>query len=244
LRIFVREDGRPYPTILFWLFFVPVLIILLAGGCAVLNRRAEQTRVAGALTGTPPPAETAAPSASATPRAATLVPTATQFVYDDPGDWEFVERTDPTVKKYLDLQDWQREQVWHAFEEFWNLYNRNEGGLPDWATIEPHIRGSFLELVRGEFDRALESGRYVYLVEKIEDIPHRAMVLESPAPEDVKVKIILVMERSYQVQYRDVATGAVLEEGKWLPYRSWSFIMSFRGGNWVAEEEIHELFPE
>jgi hypothetical protein len=149
LRIFVREDGRPYPTILFWLFFVPVLIILLAGGCAVLNRRAEQTRVAGALTGTPPPAETAAPSASATPRAATLVPTATQFVYDDPGDWEFVERTDPTGKKYLDLQDWQREQVWHAFEEFWNLYNRNEGGLPDWATIEPHIRGSFLELVRG-----------------------------------------------------------------------------------------------
>lgn len=244
LRFFVREDGRPYPTTLFWLFFVPVFIILLAGGCALLNRQAEQTRVAAALTGTPPVAETEVLRVTATPRSPTPVSTATQFVYDDPSGWEFVERADPTGKKYLDLQDWQREQVWHAFEEFWNLYNHNEGGLPDWEAIEPHITGSFVEFVRGEFDRALENGRYIYLVERLEDIPHRAMVLESPEPEHVMVKIILVMERSYQVQYRDIATAAILEEGKWLPYSTWSFIMSYRNGLWVIEQESHELFPE
>jgi len=244
LRFFVREDGRRHPTILFWLFFVPVGIILIAGGCAVLNRRAELTRVAAALTGTPTPAETVLPTATVTPRSPTLESTATPFVYDDPSDWEFVERTDPTGKKYLDLQDWQREQVWHAFEEFWNLYNHNERGLAHWEAIEPYVTGSFVEFVRGDYDRALETGRYIYLVERLQDIPHRAMVLESPGPADVKIKIVLVMERSYQVQYRDVATGAILEEGKWLPYATWTFILSYQDGLWVIEQESHELFPE
>lgn len=246
LRFFVREDGRRHPTILFWLFFVPVFTIVVAGCYAVLNRRAEQTRVAAALTKTPTAAsmETSVPVATSTPGAPTGEPTATPFVYDDPSGWEFIERTDPTGKKYLDLQDWQKAQVWHAFEEFWNLYNHNESGLPDWEAVEAYVTGSFVEFVRGDYDRAQETGRYIYLAERLEDIPHRAMVLQSAGPRDVKVKIILVMERSYQVQYRDVGTGVILEQGKWLPYATWNFIMSYQDGRWVIEEESHELFPE
>jgi len=246
LRFFVREDGRRYPTILFWLFFVPLLALVIAGCYAALNRRAEQTRVAAALTGTPTATatETPAPAPTHTPGPPTGESTPTEYVYDDPSDWEFIERTDPTGTTYLDLEDWQKEQVWHAFEEFWNLYNHNEGGLPDWEAIEPYIAGSFIDFVRGDYDSALETGRYIYLVERLADIPHRAMILESSGPEGVKVKVILVMERSYQVQYRDVATGAIAEEGKWLPYRTWNFTMSFRNGRWVIEQESHEPFAE
>lgn len=244
LRFFVREDGRPYPTILFWLFLVPLVVILLAGGCAVLNRAAEQTRVAAALTGTPTLVETVVPAATATPRSPTPEPTATQFVYDDPSSWEFLERTDPTGKKYLDLQDWQREQVWHAFEEFWNLLYHNESGLPDWAAVEPYVAGSFVDFAQGTYDFAEENGKYLYILESVGDIPHRAVVLDSAEDGDIQVKVILGMERSYQIQYRDPKTGVVLEEGKWLPYKSWSFIMSFQNGHWVIHEEEHELFEQ
>ena len=246
LRLFVRENGRPYPTILFWLFFVPLLAIIVAGCYAVLNRRAEQTRVAAALTRTPtaPATETSAPASTSTPEPPTGEPTATGYVYDDPSGWEFVERTDPTGTTHLDLQDWQKEQVWHAFEEFWNLYNHNESGLPEWEVIEPYIAGLFVDFARGDYDSALDRGRYIYLVERLQDIPHRAMVLESSEAGDVKVRVILVMDRSYQVQYRDVDTGAIVEEGKWLPYATWTFVMSFRDGRWVIEQESHELFAE
>jgi hypothetical protein len=246
LRLFVDEDDRRHPTILFWLFFIPFMAIVVAGCYAVLNRTAEQTRVAAALTGTPAltAADTSTPAATSTPQPPTGEPTPTQYVYDDPSGWEFVERTDPSGTTYLDLQDWQREQVWHAFEEFWNLYNHNEGGLPDWEAIEPYIAGTFVDFVLGEYGRAEETGRYVYLVERLEDIPHRALVLESPEPGNVRVRAILVMERSYQVEYRDVDTGMILEDGKWLPYAAWEFTMAFQTDRWVVEEETHEVFQE
>jgi hypothetical protein len=246
IRFFVREDGRRYPTILFWLFFVPLLALVIGGCYAVLNRRTEQIRLATALMGTPTPAatETSAPTATSTPGLATGEPTPTEYVYDDPSSWEFVERTDPSGTTYLDLQDWQKEQVWHAFEEFWDIYNRNETGLPSWETLEPYIAGAFVDFARGDYDSALGTGRYIYLVERVEDIPHRAMILGSSGREGVKVKVIFVMERSYQVQYRDVTTGAVVEDGKWLPYQTWNFIMSFRNRRWVIEQENHELFAQ
>jgi hypothetical protein len=231
---------------LFWLFLIPVMMGILAGCYLVLDRRAEQTRVAAALTQTPTvlATETSAPVSTPTPAPPMGEPTPTEYVYDDPSGWEFIERTDPSGTTYLDLQDWQKEQVWHAFEEFWNLYNRSESGLPDWAVIEPHVEGPFVDYVRGDYDHALQTGAYIYFVERLQDIPHRAMVLESSRPGDLKVKVILVMDRSYQLQHRDVDTGAIVEEGRWLPYQTWSFIVSFRDGRWVIEQETHELFSE
>ena len=122
--------------------------------------------------------------------------------------------------------------------------NRSEGGLPDWELIEPYVAGSFVGYVRGDYDHALETGAYIYFLDRLEDIPHRAMVLESSEPGNVKVKVVLVMERSYQLQHRDVRNGAIVEEDRWLPYQSWSFIMGFRDGHWVIEQETHELFQE
>ena len=246
LRFFVRDNGRPYPTILLWLFLIPALTIVLAGCFTVLNRRAEQETVEAALTKAPTPTATVTPvpADSATPSAPTVEPTATEFVYDDPSDWEFVEKTDPGGTKYLDLQDWQKEQVWHAFEQFWNLLYHNDQGLPEWETVEPYVTGSFVDFASGSFEFASENGKYLFLVESVEDIPHRAMILHSTDGGKVQVKIVLGMERSYQVQYRDPETGAVLEEGQWLPYSTWSFITSFQDNRWVIEEEEHELFEE
>src|SRR3990172_6767637 len=150
LRLFVREDGRRYPTILFWLFLVPLLALVIAGCYAVLNRRAEQTRVAAALTGTPTATATEAPAPAPThtPGPPTGEPTPTEYVYDDPSDWEFIERTDPAGTTYLDLQDWQKEQVWHAFEAYWDLWYRSEDGLTPYEEVEAYIAGSFAEGVR------------------------------------------------------------------------------------------------
>jgi len=244
LRFFVREKGRPYPTILFWLFFVPLLAVVIAGCYAVLNRRAEQTRVAAALTRTPTATatETSVPASASTPELPTAEPTATEFVYDDPSGWEFIERTDPTGSTYLDLQDWQKEQVRHAFEEFWNLLYHNENGLPEWDEVEPYVAGPFVDFARGTFDFADQNGRYLYIVEGIEDIPHRAIVLRSSGDGGVEVGVVLGMERSYQIEYRDPETGQVLEQDKWLPYETWSFVMSFQDGHWVIQEEEHESF--
>jgi hypothetical protein len=244
LRFFVREDGRLHPTILFWLFLLPGLAVAVAGCYTVLNRRAEQQTAAAALTKTPTLAATQAaiPTASVTPEPPTPAPTATAYVYDDPSGWEFVEKTDPTGKKYLDLQDWQKEQVWHAFGEFWDLLYHNGNGLPDWDAVESYVTGSFADYVRGDYSHALQTGWYIYFVEGLQDVPHRAMVLESPDPSAVKVKVILGMDRSYQLQHRDVDTGAIVDEGKWLPYQTWSFIMGFRDGSWIIEQESHELF--
>src|SRR3990172_571667 len=244
LRLFVREDGRRYPTILFWLFLVPLLALVIAGCYAVLNRRAEQTRVAAALTGTPTATATEAPAPAPThtPGPPTGEPTPTEYVYDDPSDWEFIERTDPTGTTYLDLQDWQREQVWLAFEGFWNLLYHNESGLPAWEEVEPYAAGSFIEFARGTFDFADQNGKYLFIVEGIQDIPHRAIVLRSAGNGGVQVGVVLGMERSYQIEYRDPETGQVLEQDKWLPYETWSFVMGFQDGQWVIQDEEHESF--
>jgi hypothetical protein len=246
LRFFVREDGRLHPTILFWLFLLPGLTVAVAGCYTVLNRRAEQQTAAAALTKTPTPAatETPAPTAIPTARPPTIEPTATAYVYEDPSGWEFVEKTDPTGKKYMDLQDWQKEQVWHAFEEFWDLLYHNADGLPAWEAVEADVTQPFTEFARGTFDYAAVNGEYLYLVEGLEDIPHRAIVLHSASEGDVEVKVVLGMDKSYQVEYRDPQTGSVLEEGKWLPYSSWSFLMTFRSDHWVVKEEQHETFGE
>ena len=243
-RFFVREEGRRYPTILFWLFLVPLLALVIAGCYAVLNRRAEQTRVTAALTGTPTATamETPAPAPTHTPGPPAGEPTPTEYVYDDPSDWEFIERTDPTGTTYLDLQDWQREQVWHAFEGFWNLLYQNENGLPAWEEVEPYVAGSFIEFARGTFDFADQNGKYLYILEGIEDIPHRAIVLRSAGDGGVQVGVVLGMERSYQIEYRDPETGQVLEQDKWLPYETWSFVMGFQDGQWVIQDEEHESF--
>ena len=121
LRFFVREDGRPHPTILFWLFLVPMLVIVMAGCYLMADNRARQDATAALLTRTPTlEVATMAPTGTLTLPPPTGVPQPTPFVYDNPEGWEFVEKTDPTGKTYLDLQDWQKQQVWHAFTEFWN----------------------------------------------------------------------------------------------------------------------------
>lgn len=245
LRFFVREDGRPHPTILFWLFLVPAFIIVLAGCYLMADSRGRQEATAALLTRTPTlEVATIAPTGTNTPPPPTGVPQPTQFVYDNPEGWEFVEKTDPTGKTYLDLQDWQKQQVWHAFRAFWDIYNHNDAGLPDWSELQKYIAGSFVGFARGDYDAAIQSGRYIYLVEGLDDIPHRAMVLESTNSGGVKVKVILGMDRSYQVQYRDIHTGAILEEGSWLPYATWDFIMAFQDDKWVVEQESHELFSQ
>lgn len=240
LRFFVREDGRRHPTILFWLFLIPLMGIAVAGCYAVLNRRAEQTRVAAALTRTPTPAaaDTSAP-ATPTPRPPTGEPTPTEYVYDDPSGWEFVERTDPTGKKYLDLQDWQREQVWHAFTGFWNLRYRAEHGMTPVEQILPLVTGRYLEGVQYDYNHAARNNEYVYLVQPLSDLS-RAMVLDSAEPGTVRVKVLLVSERGFPLERRDAQTGQVLRTNERFPYRAWDFILTFMDGRWVVEDSSAE----
>jgi hypothetical protein len=236
LRLFVRDDGHRHPTILFWLFFVPLMAIVVAGCYAVLNRRAEQTRVAAALTGTPmlATADASTPTATSTLTPPAVEPTPTEYVYDDPSGWEFVERTDPTGKKYLDLQDWQREQVWHAFQQYWDLWYRAEDGLTPYEEVEPLIAGSFAEGVRSGYETSLQLGQYVYVVLPLNEIS-RAMVLESAEQGNVKVKVVLASDVGFEVQRRDIHTGEVVETNRRFPYRTWSFVLTYVAGRWVIE---------
>jgi hypothetical protein len=245
LRFFVREDGRLHPTILFWLFLLPGLTVAVAGCYTVLNRRAEQQTAAAALTKTPTPAatETPAPTAIPTARPPTIEPTATAYVYDDPSGWEFVEKTDPTGKKYMDLQDWQKEQVWHAFGEFYTLYNRSDKGLTPYKVIEPYISGTFVSFVRGDYQTAERDGKYLYLEPPLEELD-RGMVLSSSSSGSIVVKVMLTSSKGFPAQYRDNLTGAVLEDGKWLPYTTWSFLLTFKDHQWVVEGESHEMYQQ
>jgi hypothetical protein len=240
LRFFVSEDGRRHPTILFWLFLIPLMGIAVAGCYAVLNRRAEQTRVAAALTRTPTPAaaDTSAP-ATPTPRPPTGEPTLTEYVYDDPSGWEFIERTDPTGKKYLDLQDWQREQIWHAFEEFWDLRYRAEHGMTPIEQILPLVTGRYLEGVQYDYDYAAQNGEYVYLVQPLSDLS-RAMLLDSAEGGTVRVKVLLVSEVGFPLERRETSTGQVLSTNERFPYRTWDFMLTFMDGRWVVEDSTAE----
>jgi hypothetical protein len=241
LRFSVSEDGRRHPTILFWLFLIPLMGIAVAGCYAVLNRRAEQTRVAAVLTGTPTHAatDTSAPGATSTPGPPTGETTPTQYVYDDPSGWEFVERTDPAGTTYLDLQDWQREQVWHAFEEFWNLRYRAEHGMTPIEQILPLVTGRYLEGVQYDYDYAAQNGEYVYLVQPLSDLSH-AMLLDSAEGGTVRVKVLLVSEVGFALERRETSTGQVLSTNERFPYRTWDFMLTFMDGRWVVEDSTAE----
>lgn len=236
LRLFVRENGRLHPTILFWLFFIPAFTAIVAGCYLFVDRRGDRATVAASLTRTPAPAtETPEPTPTPTSSPPTLEPTATEFVYDDPSDWEFVERTDPTGKTYLDLQDWQKEQVWHAFERYWERWYRSEDGLTPYEEVEPFIAGDFAEGVRSGYESSLELGQYVYVTQPLSDIS-RAMILDSAEGSNVKVKIALVSDLGFPVERRDINTGGVLETDRRFPYESWTFMLGYMDGRWVIEE--------
>jgi hypothetical protein len=237
LRLFVDEDGRRHPTILFWLFSVPVVVIMIVGGCSVLNRREDQT----GATMTPTSAATEPLVSSLTPTSGlpTGEPTATAFVYDDPSGWEFVERTDPTGKTYLDLQDWQREQVWHAFEEFWDLRYRSEDGMTPFQEIAPYVRGRYLEAVELDYEIAGQNGEYVYLLQPLSETS-RALVLESSEPGNVKVKVVLVSDVGFLLEVRDARTGDVLRTNQRFSYRTWDFTLTFSDGRWIVEDSTAE----
>jgi hypothetical protein len=241
LRFFVRENDRRYPTILFWLFFVPLLAAIIAGCYAVLNRSAEQTRAAAALTRTPTvtATEASAPAATLTPRPSTGEPTPTEYVYDDPIDWGFIERTDPTGTTYLDLQVWQEEQVWHAFEEFWNLRYRSEQGMTPIEQILPLVTGRYSEGIRYDYDYAAQNNEYVYLLQPLSDLS-RAVVLESAESGVIRVQVLLVSEIGFPLERRDAQTGQVLRTDGRFPFRTWDFILRFLDGRWVVEDSTAE----
>jgi len=241
LRFFVRDNGRPYPTILLWLFLIPALTIVLAGCFTVLNRRAEQETVEAALTKTPTLMATVAadPTGTATPNPPTAVPAATEFVYDDPSGWEFIEKTDPSGKKYMDLLDWQKEQVWHAFEVFWNLRYRAEGGMTLFEVIEPLVSGRYLEGVLFDYEFATDHGEYVYLLQSL-DATNRAMILDSDEAGEVRVKVVLISDSGFPLERRDVQTGGVLETDRKFPYKTWEFMLTYLEGRWIVEDSTAE----
>ena len=161
------------------------------------DSRARQEATSALLTRTPTlEIATTAPTVTLTPRPPTGVPQPTPFVYDDPSGWEFVEKTDPTGKTYLDLQDWQKQQVWHAFNAFWDLLYHNPGGLPDWAEVQPYVAGSFTQFAHGTYDFADQNGKRLYIVEGIEDIPHRAWSCGHPETTECRLLSILGMDQT------------------------------------------------
>ena len=236
-RFFVWDNGRPYPTILFWLFFVPALTMVLGGCYLVLDRRAEQQTVEAALTRTLTPTGTitAVPTKTGTPNPPTAQPSATEFVYDDPSDWEFVEKTDPAGTKYLDLQDWQKEQVWRAFDAFWNLRYRAEGGMTPFEAIEPLVTGRYLEGVLFDYEFAKAQGQYVYLLQSLDET-NRAMILNSEEGGGARVKVVLVSDSGFPLERRDVQTGEVLEIDRKFPYKTWDFILTYLDDRWIVED--------
>lgn len=241
VKFFTEKDGRRRPTGLFWWFAVLIGIIVVGVGLQVYQK-IQDDRFNARLTpsATVPPTETSPPDATATD---TVEPSPTGYVYDDPSTWEFVLRTDPAGTEYWDLQDWQKEQVWHFFEEFWNLYHRSSEGFPDQDVLMNYVVGEYADVILEKYEN-LESGEftgYTYIEIPFEDMTGGILLGSHPGDAPVRVEVFFYFDSPMPVTTRDYETGSIVRDLEYVEIRSWTFFLIFTDDGWKIEKAEGEV---
>ena len=186
IRLFVEKDGRRKPSLFFFIFFFWILAALFMLAHTLLTQHAQRSAAAAYLSRTPTPTHTSSPTASSTPTP-TVTPTPsntstpTPFVYSDPATWELieVEQEDGSIK--LELQDWQKAEIRHFFEEYYNLAWRSQTGMPE------------LEQVLGYL---IDPAADYYQNDLFPELIRRGIFLEYPSTEHLFIYIRYLPEHS------------------------------------------------
>jgi len=224
IRLFVEEDGRRKPTLFFFIFFFWILAALFMLAWTLLTQQAQRRAAAAYLSRTPTPTPTSSPTATDTPTPSippvpSGTPTPTPFVYSDPSTWELieVEQEDGSVK--LELQDWQKAEIRHFFEEYYNLAWRSQTGMPELEQV--------LEYLTGNFQRNISKGVYPELIRRgyyFEYPPLENLLIdisylheESLDNGEIRIEITLQNPINWQTISRNVDTGEIVDKRDYGP---------------------------
>ncbi|MBN1267629.1 MAG: hypothetical protein JXA25_19210 [Anaerolineales bacterium] len=251
VRLFEEKDGKRRPGAILWMFVGLAVIGAWAGGTLVV-RDVRQSRAAAAyLTKTVTPTASETPEPGITPTASEtpvpsptpIPPTEAPYVYDDPGTWELVQATDIAGNEYLDMQDWQKEQVLHAFTEYYNLAWRSMDGAPGMDEVLKYFTEIEYQVYRDEFyPEAIRRNQYLTFP-ALSDLFLTISYCEDESRSKGGFRLILLLTdlENWVSHYRNFKTGKIESESNMGP-RTFEYRIVYKDGGWkVYLEDIHKI---
>lgn len=247
IRLFVEEDGRRKPSLFFFIFFFWILAALFMLAHTLLTQHAQRSAAAAYLSRTPTPTHTSSPTASSTPTPTVTAtpsdtPTPTPFVYSDPATWELieVEQEDGSIK--LELQDWQKAEIRHFFEEYYNLAWRSQTGMPELEQVLGYLTGDFYEYIEKDvYPELIRRGYYLeypplgQLNSELSYLP-----LHSEVWGGFRVELVLSNPINWHTNLRNIAGGNLIDSRDYGPTVN-SYQMIFENSKWkIYLSKIYE----
>jgi len=251
VKMIEERDGKRRPGAIVWMFLGLAVIGVWAGGTQLLRERKQQQAAAAYLTKTvtatasetPEPSRTQEASATPQPSQTPAPATETPYVYDDPATWELVVVTDIAGNTTLDLQDWQKEQVLHAFAEYYNLAWRSMDGAPAMDDVLLYFTETEYEVFKNQYyPEAIRRNQYLTFPE----LDSLFMTLyyseqETQSRGGFRVVLLLTNPNNWLAYYRNFQSGAIETESNMGP-RTFEYRIVFDEGQWkVYFEDIHKI---
>ena len=226
IRLFTEEDGKRKPTLFFFIFFFWIFALIAVLGYKYLSARSASRAAAAYLSRTPTPTATATPTSTASPvpsttptPSGTLTPT--PFVYSDPATWELVEVPSEDGSTSLELQDWQKAEIYQAFEEYYNYSVRSEFGIPDLNKASEFMVSPRLETFQNEtYPEYLTRGFYIkyppldQLKVKIEYVKESKYY-----PDEFRIQVTITNPINWEAHDCELNTGEILETHDYGPFK-------------------------
>jgi len=218
IRLFTEEDGKRKPTLFFFIFFFWIFALIAVLGYKYLSARSASRAAAAYLSRTPTPTATATPTSTASPAPSTTPTpsgtlTPTPFVYSDPATWELVEVPSEDGSTSLELQDWQKAEIYHFFEEYYNLAWRSETGMPELEKVLEYCIDDFHDYMRDDvYPELIRRGYYLeYPSLDNLDIYIRYLPEHSKAWEGFHVEVVLMNPVNWETKMRNLENGELYE---------------------------------
>jgi len=224
IRLFTEEDGKRKPTLFFFIFFFWIFALIAVLGYKYLSARSASRAAAAYLSRTPTPTATATPTSTASPAPSTTPTpsgtlTPTPFVYSDPATWELVEVPSEDGSTSLELQDWQKAEIYHFFEEYYNLAWRSETGMPELEKVLEYCIDDFYDYMRDEiYPELIKRGYYLEYPSLDQlNIFIRYLPEHSEVYGGFRVEVILVNHINWQTELRYLDSGEFHESRDYGP---------------------------
>jgi len=251
VKMIEERDGKRRPGAIVWMFLGLAVIGVWAGGTQLLRENRQQQAAAAWLTKTitatasetPEPSRTPQPSTTPEPSETPIPPTETPYVYDDPATWELVQVTDIAGNTSLDLQDWQKEQVLHAFAEYYNLAWRKMDGAPAMDDVMAFLTEYEYAMYEEDYyAEAVRRGQYLtYPLLKDLFITISYSELEGNEKGGFRVLILVTDPVNFISNARDFNTGEVLKVTDRGP-RTFEYRLVYSGNGWLVYRAIiHDI---
>jgi len=243
LRFFAEEDGVMKPTLLFLIFAVLIGIGVFSGGILIYRDVQGQRFADSVLTGTPTltltltrtPTETPVPSPTLT---ASPLPSSTPYVYEDPATWELEERTNVHGEIYLDFTREQKDQIEHAFREYYETAWRSLDQPPVLEEVLQYLTGEEYESYKNSYyPEALERDAYI-IFPPYEEI---GIVIIYSETESIKrgllcTKIFAVHSDQWVTTQQRISTCEYIRNTNWGDAEI-VYVMIFSNGRWKVTKE-------